>query len=109
MAGGYEDDEDHGDVIIYAGNGGRNNRTGVQVADQQLAGPNLALLSSYQQNLPIRVIRGASGNTEFSPVQGYRYDGLFRIESYWRARGRSGFMVCYFRLMKVGPINTSQA
>ena len=28
VAGGYEDDEDHGDVIIYAGNGGRNNRTG---------------------------------------------------------------------------------
>ena len=33
-SGGYEDDEDLGDVIIYTGQGGRNSETGRQVADQ---------------------------------------------------------------------------
>ncbi|MDB5239528.1 MAG: hypothetical protein JWP57_153 [Spirosoma sp.] len=36
LSGGYEDDEDLGDVIIYTGHGGRSLDTGLQVADQQL-------------------------------------------------------------------------
>ena len=33
LSGGYTDDEDYGDVIIYTGEGGRDQKTGKQVAD----------------------------------------------------------------------------
>ena len=38
LFGGYIDDEDYGDVIIYTGEGGRDQKTGRQVADQTLTG-----------------------------------------------------------------------
>src|SRR5690242_11381604 len=43
VAGGYEDDEDFGAVIVYTGHGGNNPGTGRQVADQELVRGNLAL------------------------------------------------------------------
>ena len=100
LSGGYEDDEDYGHTIIYAGNGGRSYKTGTQVADQQLDGKNLALAFNYEHDLPVRLIRGANPKNPFSPSVGYRYDGLFRIASYWPALGESGFIVWYFRLVK---------
>jgi hypothetical protein len=30
VSGGYEDDEDHGDTIIYTGHGGNDPQTGVR-------------------------------------------------------------------------------
>ncbi|MBC7892196.1 MAG: YDG/SRA domain-containing protein, partial [Sphingobacteriaceae bacterium] len=48
LSGKYEDDEDHGDVIIYTGHGGRELTTGQQVADQVLAKGNLALAFNCQ-------------------------------------------------------------
>lgn len=35
ISGGYEDDEDHGDLIIYTGPRGKRSATGRQIADQQ--------------------------------------------------------------------------
>lgn len=46
LSGGYEDDEDHGDVIIYTGHGGRDQSSGKQVTDQELVRQNLALAIS---------------------------------------------------------------
>ncbi len=101
LSGGYEDDEDLGDVIIYTGHGGRSLETGLQVTDQQLVRQNLALALNCQRGLPVRVIRGYTHKSSFSPLQGYRYDGLFRVDSYWRGTGRSGFIVWRFRLVKL--------
>jgi putative restriction endonuclease len=42
VSGGYEDDSDDGDVIVYTGHGGRDQDTGKQIADQELARGNLA-------------------------------------------------------------------
>lgn len=100
LSGKYEDDEDFGDVIIYTGHGGRSLDSGQQVTDQVLAKGNLALALNCQQGLPVRVIRGAH-YSPFAPAQGYRYDGLYRVASYWKDRGRSGFVVWRFRLEKV--------
>ena len=36
VSGGYEDDEDYGNLIIYTGHGGNDSSTGRQVADQTL-------------------------------------------------------------------------
>jgi len=47
LSGGYVDDEDMGDVIIYTGEGGRDSNTGRQIADQQLALGNRALAENH--------------------------------------------------------------
>ena len=61
-SGGYEDDHDFGDIIIYTGEGGRDPNTGTHVADQEFRGGNRALAVSCDEGLPVRVIRGARGD-----------------------------------------------
>lgn len=88
-------------MIIYTGYGGRSLDTGKQVTDQLLTRQNLALVKSCQQGLPIRVIRRKNQLSAHSAESGYRYDGLFRIDSYWKEKGVSGYAVWRFRLMKI--------
>jgi putative restriction endonuclease len=45
------------------------------------------------------VIRAAA-DSDFAPGRGYRYDGLYYVEDYWRGRGASGFWVWRYRLRK---------
>jgi putative restriction endonuclease len=90
VSGGYEDDEDYGDLIVYTGAGGRDPQTGEQVADQDFTAQNLALVTSEAEGLPVRVTRGAAGDPSYAPAFGYRYDGLFRVEESWRQRGVPG-------------------
>lgn len=90
LAGGYVDDEDRGDTVLYTGAGGRNPATGRQVTDQHLNGPNLALATSMLHGVPVRVVRKVEG--------GYRYDGLYTVTDYWPETGRDGFRVWRFRL-----------
>ena len=98
LNGGYEDDEDFGDVIIYTGYGGNDPQTRKQVQDQHLSGWNLALARSAAEGLPVRVVRGHRGDPEWSPDYGYVYSGLYRVTDYWMERGRSGFNVVRYRL-----------
>jgi putative restriction endonuclease len=63
VPGGYEDDEDRGETIIYSGHGGNDPQTGRQIADQTLTRQNLALAVSSDRGLPVRVLRGASGRS----------------------------------------------
>lgn len=100
LSGGYEDDEDFGDEIIYTGYGGRNQNTGKQVADQELDNQNMALAISAQQGLPVRVVRGAKHKSDFAPAEGYQYAGLYRIVSFWHETGQAGYRVWRYRLIK---------
>ncbi|MGY8869207.1 MAG: YDG/SRA domain-containing protein [Pseudomonadales bacterium] len=97
LSGGYEDDEDFGDVIIYTGAGGQQNNK--QVFDQTLDGVNLALAKSKIENLPIRVTRGHKHKHELSPITGYRYAGIYYVDSYWYETGKSGYKVWRYRLI----------
>ena len=98
VSGGYEDDEDLGEVIIYTGQGGRDPSTNRQIADQELTRGNLALARSHALGRPVRVIRGAVRGNAHAPDNGYRYDGLFSVESFWSDKGASGFVVWRFKL-----------
>jgi predicted restriction endonuclease len=101
VSGGYEDDQDLGDVIIYTGHGGQNDRN-QQVADQTFDDPgNAALLTSSITGGPVRVIRGAHRGSPHAPESGYRYDGLFRVVDAWQQNGVSGHQVCRYKLVKV--------
>ena len=100
LSGGYEDDEDFGDVVVYTGHGGRDPESGQQVADQTFTKGNAALARNKVLGLPVRVIRGFQLDSPFAPQQGYRYDGLYSVDEFWEEKGRSGFKVWRFRLCK---------
>jgi putative restriction endonuclease len=100
VSGGYEDDADYGDLIIYTGHGGRG-PDGSQVANQEFRAQNQAMVKSCVDGLPVRVVRGARGEPAHSPATGYRYDGLFAVTRYWREQGISGFQVCRFELRRI--------
>ena len=101
LSGGYEDDFDEGDHIVYTGAGG--NKNGKQVEDQTWdnAG-NAGLLVSEDKGLPVRVIRGHDHNSEFSPSAGYQYAGLYSVVESWQEIGKSGYEICRFRLVYSG-------
>lgn len=103
ISGGYEDDLDQGDVIVYTGQGGRD-ETGKHTKDQELRRGNLALAVSQKEGLPLRVIRGQDSRNDFAPAAGYRYDGLYRVDSHWHEVGKSGFKIWRYRLEKLDTV-----
>jgi len=96
LSGGYEDDVDELDYILFTGQGGRDPYTGHQVADQEFIRGNKGLKLSCEYNLPVRVTRGHQ--IEGGPESGYRYDGLYYVKKYERVRGSSNFLICRFHL-----------
>ncbi|MEV4644916.1 YDG/SRA domain-containing protein [Saccharopolyspora sp. NPDC049357] len=101
VSGGYPDDLDFGDEIIYTGHGGQDPNTGRHIEDQKLIKGNLGLVRSYLDHRPVRVIRGAGGDPQHSPETGYRYDGLFRVVGYWHDTSRDGPQIWRYRLIKL--------
>jgi putative restriction endonuclease len=108
LSGGYEDDEDHGDWIIYTGAGGNDPTTKRQVYSQELVRGNRALVRNLIDGLPVRVVRGAGHCSAYSPATGFSYDGLYRVEDYWCETGRSGFRIWRFRMTKSSVSSTKQ-
>jgi len=100
LNGGYVDDEDLGDVVVYTGAGGNDRQSGRQIADQTLARTNRALVENIRRGLPVRVVRGARGDHD-PPASGYRYDGLYRVADYWAEAGRDGYRIWRFRLERL--------
>jgi len=103
VSGGYEDDEDYGDYIIYGGQVSNDPNTKRQIADAELDRGNLALVVSYNKGLPVRVTRGLGSRRHT-----YRYDGLYLVERWWADRNKSGFRIYCFALRKIDdkPIST---
>lgn len=99
LSGGYEDDADYGAVILYTGQGGRDPETGKQVAHQPLNRGNMALATSKLRGLPVRIVRG-KGASPYAPAEGYRYDGLYMVDAYWKQRGAAGYFVWQYRLVR---------
>ena len=104
VSGGYEDDEDYGDYLIYGGQAGFDPNTKQQNEDAELNRGNLALVVSFNKGLPVRVTRGLGSTRQHT----YRYDGLYLVERWWVDRGRSGFRIYRFALRKIDdkPIST---
>jgi len=101
LSGGYEDDEDLGDEIIYTGAGG--NKDNKQIQDQSWENTqNAGILKSMNEGLPIRVIRGHKHKSAFSPTKGYIYAGLYSVVDAWEEVGKSDYIICRFRLLYLG-------
>ena len=82
MSGGFEDDEDYGDLIIYTGHGGQDSTTHTQIADQEFTRGNRALAVSCDRGQPVRVTRGHRLDSAYAPEAGFRYDGLYSVTQY---------------------------
>ena len=103
LSGGYEDDKDFGDKIIYTGAGGNSAKSGKQIEDQKWEQKgNAGLMKSMNEGLPVRVIRGFTHKSEYSPKSGYTYAGLYSVTAAWQEDGKSGFKICRFELIYSG-------
>jgi putative restriction endonuclease len=103
LSGGYEDDKDLGDEIIYTGAGGNDANSGKQIADQTWENRgNAGLVKSMNEGLPVRVIRGHKHKSTYSPTTGYTYAGLYSVVDAWEETGESRFKICRFRLVYTG-------
>jgi putative restriction endonuclease len=78
LSGGYVDDQDLGDVIIYTGEGGGDEKTRRQVEDQRFDAGNKALAENHLNGVPVRVHRGKAHVPDMPEGFRYRYDGLYR-------------------------------
>ncbi|KAA8522168.1 hypothetical protein F0562_012841 [Nyssa sinensis] len=106
-SGGYADDLDNADVLIYSGQGG-NMKGPRQPEDQKLERGNLALKNSILAKNPVRVIRGFketkapdSSDARAKLVATYTYDGLYTVEKYWQEPGPHGKLVFKFELWRI--------
>ncbi len=101
LSGGYVDDIDNGDFVIYTGQGGRDSKTRKQVEDQALIRGNKWLAHNYLEGNPVKVSRGHQLDSLYAPPTGYRYDGLYQITNYWPQKGGDGFLIYRFRLERL--------
>ncbi|KAJ7783826.1 PUA-like domain-containing protein [Mycena maculata] len=112
LSGGYPDDVDWGYAFTYTGSGGRNLkgtkanplnlRAAPQSSDQTFENSfNKALKISSEKKKPVRVIRGFKVDSPYAPYEGYRYDGLYRVEKAWQEKGMEGFLVCKFAFKRL--------
>ena len=101
--------------FFYTGSGGRdlsgNKRVSVQSSDQTLTRSNKAIAincyaefndkegadagKNWKKGLPIRVCRSEKfrKHSDFAPVKGIRYDGIYKVVKYWPHEGKSGHIV----------------
>ncbi|RDX65859.1 Histone-lysine N-methyltransferase, H3 lysine-9 specific SUVH6, partial [Mucuna pruriens] len=98
-SGGYADDLDNSDVLIYTGQGGNVMNTDKEPEDQKLERGNLALKNSSDEKNPVRVIRGTESMD--GKCRTYVYDGLYVVESCWQDMGPHGKLVYRFRLRRI--------
>ncbi|KAL2644967.1 hypothetical protein R1flu_012554 [Riccia fluitans] len=120
-SGGYKDDQDDGETLIYVGSGGgeknklvpNTRRWSTDAAgddkrrtekDQELVRGNLALRNSCELGIPVRVVRGQK-NAGGLPGDGmktltYWYDGLYKVTKYYEEIGSAGSKVWKFQLVR---------
>ncbi|CAA3017331.1 histone-lysine N-methyltransferase, H3 lysine-9 specific SUVH1-like [Olea europaea subsp. europaea] len=96
-SGGYDDEGEDGDVLIYSGHGGLKDG---RMSDQKLERGNLALEKSLHRANEVRVIRGVP---EFPGATGkiYVYDGIYKVQESWGEKNRSGCNVFKYKLVRV--------
>ncbi|CAM8968315.1 unnamed protein product [Rhodiola kirilowii] len=98
-SGGYEDDTDDPDVLVYSGQGG-NVQVGKEITDQKLVRGNLALEKSLHRGNEVRVIRGVKDPA--NPLtKVYFYDGLYTIQESWAEKGKSGCNVYKYKFVRI--------
>ncbi|WCJ25772.1 Histone-lysine N-methyltransferase H3 lysine-9 specific SUVH5 [Euphorbia peplus] len=102
-SGGYDDNMDDSDVLIYTGSGGNVMNGKKEPEDQKLEKGNLGLKNSVDVKNPVRVIRGDMRVSESSSVKTriYVYDGLYKVEKCWQELGPHNKAIFKFKLVRL--------
>ena len=109
VSGGYADDVDNGEELVYTGQGGNDiNSSRKQVKDQVLKSGNLALTINVDKGLPVRLVRGHIDQESYTGKV-YTYDGLYDVTEWFPEKGIEGFTVYKYRLRRCSdqpPLST---
>uniref|UniRef100_A0ACD5VW07 Uncharacterized protein n=1 Tax=Avena sativa TaxID=4498 RepID=A0ACD5VW07_AVESA len=97
-AGGYENEDDATDTLVYSGSGG-NNKNNEDMHDQKLERGNLALERSLSRKNVIRVVRGYK-DPGCLAGKVYIYDGLYKIQESWKERTKAGINCFKYKLLR---------
>ncbi|KAG6902876.1 hypothetical protein C0995_010045 [Termitomyces sp. Mi166 len=64
---------------------------------------NRALKRSCETGEPVRVVRGFKLQSKYAPSEGYRYDGLYKVEKAWIEEGLNPgkYLVCKFAFKRL--------
>ncbi|MFI1362559.1 YDG/SRA domain-containing protein [Streptomyces griseochromogenes] len=95
LHGGYEDDHDDWTTVRYTGASPDKDKYKVDGVPRLLRSQsweyqdNAALKRSYDREHHVRVIRGWKGDSRYSPINCYRYDGLYEITAIRTAISKS--------------------
>ncbi|XP_057520612.1 uncharacterized protein LOC130800904 [Amaranthus tricolor] len=107
-SGGYANEVQSSDVLIYTGQGGNGTGADKQPEDQKLERGNLALKNCIDKKTLVRVVRGCKDTKSSDTHDGrartvatYTYDGLYTVEKYWHDLGPHGKLVYKFELRRV--------
>ncbi|XVF00111.1 hypothetical protein REPUB_Repub03eG0257100 [Reevesia pubescens] len=98
-SGGYGDDAEDPDVLVYSGQGGTASRD-KEASDQELERGNLALERSLHRGNEARVIRGLK-DAIHQTCKVYFYDGLYKIQESWMEKGKSGCNMFKYKLVRI--------
>ncbi|XVE68483.1 hypothetical protein DITRI_Ditri09bG0071800 [Diplodiscus trichospermus] len=98
-SGGYDDDAEDPDVLVYTGQGGNASKD-KEASDQRLVRGNLALERSLHRADEVRVIRGLK-DAVHQTSKVYVYDGLYKIQESWMEKGKSGCNMFKYKLVRV--------
>ncbi|MFE6481436.1 YDG/SRA domain-containing protein [Streptomyces sp. NPDC057757] len=116
LHGGYEDDEDDWTWVRYTGASPDKEKYKVKGVPKLLRSQswsyrdNAALKRSFEREIPVRVIRGWKGDSRYSPIDCYRYDGLYRIVNVRTAKSKSpapdgtSIEICQFDLERLSDL-----
>ncbi|KAG8068230.1 hypothetical protein GUJ93_ZPchr0005g14342 [Zizania palustris] len=97
-AGGYENEDEDTDTLVYSGSGG-NSKNSEERHDQKLERGNLALERSLHRKNEIRVVRGFKDPFCLTGKI-YIYDGLYKIQESWKERTKSGINCFKYKLLR---------
>ncbi|KAI9610957.1 hypothetical protein H4Q26_008803 [Puccinia striiformis f. sp. tritici PST-130] len=79
----------------------KNLRTAPQSSDQEFTAVNALTPLILRAQKPRPSHSWLQNHSPFAPDEGYRYDGLYRVEKCWREAGQSGFQVCKFAFVRL--------
>ncbi|KAF7191739.1 E3 ubiquitin-protein ligase ORTHRUS 1 [Pseudocercospora fuligena] len=100
VSGQYDElDKDAGDTIYYSGSGSHDNedpnRPGESTSGTK------ALNTSLTTRKPVRVLRTYQSTSRWTPTQGLRYDGLYRVVGVKRPKNAKGGLYEQFKLVRM--------
>lgn len=111
ISGGYEDDEDNGDTILYTGMtpGTWDRERKTTKGHQTFTGKNKALAKNRDHSIPLRVFRSYKHRSNWSPAEGIVYSGLYLVTNYWKTLNSQGHIIFRFRLQKLSNLSDNPA